>query len=59
VIGFHHAGIHISVYEKGVLSVIIVEDLDERLRDGEFQYSGEYPGTVRPKLNWEIRKISS
>jgi lipopolysaccharide transport system ATP-binding protein len=59
VVIFTHAGIHVSVYEKGVLSVIVVEDLDARLGEGGgAQYSGPYPGVIRPKLDWKIRKIS-
>ena len=55
---FSHSGVHVSVYEKGVLSVTIKEDIEARLAEGGVQYMGPWLGVMRPKLNWEIRKIS-
>ncbi|MGC8602901.1 MAG: ABC transporter ATP-binding protein [Desulfomonilaceae bacterium] len=54
---FSHSGIQVSFWERGALSVTISEDMDKRLEISGIQYSGPIPGTVRPTLNWEIRKV--
>ncbi len=55
---FTHFGVHPSFHEPGALSVIIRDPIDETLEKERSGYSGTIPGAVRPKLKWEIKKIS-
>jgi len=55
---FTHLGIHVSFFERGALTVTIREVIAETLEDGRNGYSGAIPGVVRPKLKWEIEKIT-
>lgn len=51
-------GVNVAFFEKDALCVNIIDPLEETL-DGERKgYSGHIPGTVRPKLLWNIDKIS-
>ncbi len=55
---FIHNGIHVSFYEKDALAVNINDPIDETLYGARCGYSGAIPGPVRPKLEWQIRRIS-
>jgi lipopolysaccharide transport system ATP-binding protein len=55
---FTHQGIHVSFYEKDALSVNVRDPIDKTLDDVRSGYSGPIPGTVRPRLEWKIEKIS-
>jgi lipopolysaccharide transport system ATP-binding protein len=53
-VGYVQAGVHSGCHERGVLSVVITDPLDETVsssaRDG---FAGEFSGAVRPKLVWK------
>jgi lipopolysaccharide transport system ATP-binding protein len=56
---FMHAGIHVSFHERGALSVVIVDPIDETLHSkGRNGYAGVIPGVVRPQINCEVRRVS-
>ena len=55
---FTHNGIHVSFFQQNALSVTVREIIEETLEEGRSGYSGVVPGAVRPKLNWEVKKIS-
>lgn len=54
---FMHNGVHISFYEKDALAVNINDPIDETLDEMRCGYSGPILGAVRPKLEWQIRRI--
>jgi len=55
---FMDSGLHVSFHERGALSVVIVDPIEETLhspvRNG---YSGVIPGVVRPQINCEVRRL--
>jgi lipopolysaccharide transport system ATP-binding protein len=58
-LAFMEAGPRISFHERGALSVVIVDPIEETLHsDSRNGYSGVFPGVVRPQINWEVRRVS-
>jgi lipopolysaccharide transport system ATP-binding protein len=56
---FMHAGNHVSFHERGALSVVIVDPIEETLHsEARNGYSGVFPGVVRPQINCEVRRVS-
>lgn len=55
---FTHNGIHVSFWQRGALAIVIYDNIEETLNEERQGYSGAIPGAVRPKLNWEVKKIS-
>jgi len=55
---FSHAGIHVSFFEQNALTVTIRDPIDETLDTDRNGYAGAIPGTVRPKLNWQIKRLT-
>ena len=54
---FLHAGLHVSFHEQSALSVVVVDPIEETLNELRHGYSGVVGGVVRPKLDWEFRKL--
>lgn len=54
---FTHSGIHVSFAVGDALSVIIRDPIDETIDEDRNGFSGSIPGIIRPKLQWEIKKI--
>jgi lipopolysaccharide transport system ATP-binding protein len=53
---FHHAGIHVSFFERDGLNITLTEDMNASFARTS-NYVGEIPGVVRPMLHWTtIRK---
>jgi lipopolysaccharide transport system ATP-binding protein len=52
-VGYVQAGVHSGCHERGVLSVVISDPLDETIasptRNG---FAGDFSGCVRPELTW-------
>ena len=56
---FMDSGLHVSFHERGALSVVIVDPIQETLHTtGRNGYSGVIPGVVRPQINCEVRRVS-
>jgi lipopolysaccharide transport system ATP-binding protein len=56
---FMNSGLHVSFHERGALSVVIVDPIEETLHTaGRNGYSGVIPGVVRPQINCEVRRVS-
>jgi lipopolysaccharide transport system ATP-binding protein len=55
---FTHTGIHVSFFEPHALMVTVRENIDETLEEYRNGYSGVMPGAVRPKLDWEVTRVS-
>jgi homopolymeric O-antigen transport system ATP-binding protein len=55
---FTHCGIHVSFWDKSTLAVTIVDPIAETVDSTRRGYSGPIPGTVRPELKWEVRRVS-
>ena len=47
-------GTVVSFFERGALTFQVVEDLDSTLVENRHGYAGPVPGSIRPKLDWEI-----
>lgn len=49
--------LHLSFHERSALSVVMMENIDKTLYESPRSgYSGAFPGTVRPRLEWEIAR---
>ena len=56
---FIDSGVHVSFHERGALSVVVVDPIEETLNSpGRNGYSGIIPGVVRPQINCEVRRLS-
>jgi lipopolysaccharide transport system ATP-binding protein len=53
---FHHAGIHVSFFERHGLNITLTEDMDSSFARTS-NFGGEIPGVVRPIFNWNSLKI--
>ena len=50
--------VHVSFHEQGALAVTVIDPISETLQELRHGYSGPIPGAVRPKLDWNIRRLS-
>jgi lipopolysaccharide transport system ATP-binding protein len=58
-LAFMDAGPRVSFHERGALSVVIVDPIDETLHSNSRNgYSGVLPGVVRPQIDCKVRQIS-
>lgn len=59
ILTYMHAGIHQCFHEKGALSVVIVDPIEDTV-DGKVRngYGGSFGGVVRPELTWGVERIS-
>jgi len=56
---FTYAGVHVSFHERGALSVVVVDPIEETLHsEARNGYSGTIPGVVRPQIPCEVRRVS-
>ena len=59
ILTYLHAGVHECFHERNVLSVVMVDPiedtLNEKVRNG---YRGSFAGAVRPELSWQTRRVS-
>lgn len=55
---FRHRGIHVSFFERDALAVHMVDPIEETLLSDRLGYSGPIPGTVRPRLDWTVERVS-
>ncbi len=51
-----HKPFHVHVFEKNVLSLHINESISADSARGDF--SGHFPGIIRPLLSWDLKKIT-
>jgi lipopolysaccharide transport system ATP-binding protein len=49
---------HVSFHERSVLSMVIVDPIEETLESLRKGYSGPMPGAVRPYLDWTVERLS-
>jgi len=49
--------VHKPFFEQNVMTFQVSERLDEKAERTRSGYMGEYPGTIRPVLPWEIRSV--
>lgn len=59
ILTYMHAGVHECFHERNVLSVVMVDPiedtLNEKVRNG---YRGSFAGVIRPELSWQTRQVS-
>lgn len=53
---FHSRKVQVSFYQKAALTFVVAEALAVA-DSGDDLYRGAIPGAVRPKLDWEIRRV--
>jgi lipopolysaccharide transport system ATP-binding protein len=54
---FLHDGVHVSFFERDILSVVVYEPLHETLDKERQGFTGGIPGVIRPKLDWKVEIV--
>ncbi len=57
-LAFLHCGVHVSFCDRSALAVTIIDPIAETLGGSRRGYSGAIPGTVRPQLNWTVKRVT-
>jgi len=58
-LAYYHAGVHVSFHERGALTLVIFDPIEETLNTRSRRgYSGPVGGIVRPQFNWETVRAS-
>lgn len=55
---FTHSGVHVSFFEQNALSVTVRDPMEETLDEERNGYAGVVPGTIRPKLDWKVKRLT-
>ena len=56
---YYHAGVHVSFHERGALTVVIVDPIEQTLNSrSRSGYSGPVGGVIRPLLDWKTVRAS-
>ncbi len=54
---FTYKGVHLSFFERDALSIAVRDPVSDTLDGDRCGYAGAFPGPLRPRMDWRIRRI--